>query len=53
MSTQKTSAINLDPQIRGYHSGQLNASANGMSELKTRLDIDSAFSQIDPGVVRT
>jgi len=51
VSTRKTSALNLDPQVRGYNSGQLNTSANGMSEVKTRLDIDSALSQIDPGVV--
>ena len=51
VSTQKTSAINLDPRVRGYHSGELNATANGMSEMKTRLDIDSAFSQIDPGII--
>jgi iron complex outermembrane receptor protein len=51
VSTRRTSAINLDPRVRGYHSGQLNASANGMTELKTRLDIDSGLSQIDPGIV--
>ena len=51
VSTQRTSAINLDPRIRGYRSGQIGATANGMNQLKTRLDIDSVFSQIDPGVV--
>ena len=51
VSTRKTSAINLDPRIRGYNSDELNATANGMTELKTRMDIDSALSQIDPGVV--
>jgi hypothetical protein len=30
VSTRRTSAINLDPRVRGYHSGQLNATANGM-----------------------
>ena len=43
VSTVKLSAINLDPRVRGYNSSQLNASANGMTEVKTRLDIDSAF----------
>jgi hypothetical protein len=51
VSTRKTSAMNLDPRVRGYNSGELNATANGMSEVKTRLDIDSVFSQIDPGIV--
>jgi iron complex outermembrane receptor protein len=52
VSTRRTSAVNLDPRVRGYNSGELNASANGMSEVKTRLDIDSALSQIDPGIVQ-
>ena len=51
VSTRRTSAINLDPQVRGYRSGELNATANGMNQVKTRVDIDSALSQIDPGVV--
>ena len=51
-SARRTSAINLDPRVRGYNSAQLNASANGITQLKTRLDIDSVFSQIDPGVVQ-
>jgi outer membrane receptor protein involved in Fe transport len=51
VSARRISAINLDPRVRGYNSSQLNASANGMTELKTRLDIDSVFSQIDPGIV--
>jgi iron complex outermembrane receptor protein len=51
VSTRRTSAVNLDAGVRGYHSGQLNATANGMNEVKTRLDIDSALSQIDPGIV--
>ena len=51
VSTRRTSAVNLDPRVRGYHSGQLGATANGMSEVKTRVDIDSVLSQIDPGLV--
>ena len=52
VSLRRTSALNLDAQIRGYHSEQISASADGMAELKTRVDIDSLFSMIDPGVVR-
>jgi len=52
VSYRRTSALNLDPSVRGYHSSQLNASANGMTQLKTRVDIDSLFSQIDPGIVQ-
>ncbi|MBN2217558.1 MAG: TonB-dependent receptor [Pirellulales bacterium] len=51
VSTRRLSGINLDPQVRGYHAGQLVATANGMNEIKTRLDIDSLLSQIDPGIV--
>ncbi|MCR4415094.1 MAG: TonB-dependent receptor plug domain-containing protein, partial [Thermoguttaceae bacterium] len=51
VTTRRISAINLDPRVRGYHSSQLNATANGIPQLKTRVDIDSVFSQIDPGIV--
>lgn len=47
----RTSAVNLDPRVRGYRMSQLNASANGITQLKTRVDIDSLFSSIDPGIV--
>ncbi len=53
VSVRRTSGINLDPRVRGFHSGQLNASANSLTQLKTRVDIDSLFSQIDPGNVRS
>lgn len=52
VSVRRTSALNLDPRIRGFNSDQINASASGMTQLKTRVDIDSLFSQIDPGIVR-
>lgn len=52
ISYRRTSALNLDPSVRGYHSSQLNASANGITQLKTRVDIDSLYSQIDPGIVQ-
>lgn len=51
VSLRRTSALNLDPMIRGYNSQQIRASANGMTQYKTRVDIDSLFSQIDPGIV--
>ncbi len=52
VNVRRTSAINLDALVRGYNSQQTVAVANGMNELKTRIDIDSLFSQIDPGIVR-
>jgi iron complex outermembrane receptor protein len=51
INSRRLSGINFDPQIRGYNSSQLNATADGMNQLKTRVDIDSLFSQIDPGIV--
>jgi outer membrane receptor protein involved in Fe transport len=51
VNARRTSALNLDPRVRGYNSAQLNATANGMNQLKTRVDIDSLFSQIDPGIL--
>ncbi len=53
VSLRRTSALNLDPRVRGFHSGELNASADGMTQLKTRIDIDSLFSQINPGFVQS
>ena len=52
VTVRRTSPINLDARVRGYHSEQIMASANGMTELKTRVDIDSLFSQIDPGIIK-
>lgn len=52
VEVRRTSAINLDPVVRGYRSSQLNASANGVTQMKTRVDIDALFSNIDPGIVR-
>jgi len=52
VSARRVSAISQDPRIRGYHSSQLNGTANGMNQLKARLDIDTIFSQIDPGIVQ-
>jgi outer membrane receptor protein involved in Fe transport len=52
VAIRRTSTVNLDPRVRGYHSQQLNANAGGVQQLKTRIDIDSLFSQIDPSLVR-
>src|SRR5690606_39219782 len=51
VSVRRTSSVNLDPRVRGYSAEQLAASANGIPQRKTRIDIDSLFSQIDPGIV--
>lgn len=51
VNTRRTSALNLDASVRGYHARQIGATANGVNQLKSRVDIDSLFSQIDPGVV--
>ncbi len=51
VNVRRTSAINLDPRVRGFNSNQTNASADGMTQFRTRMDIDSQFSQINPGNV--
>ncbi len=51
VSARRTSGINFNPQVRGYNSAQMNATANGINQLQTRLDIDSLYSQIDPGII--
>ena len=52
VTNRRLSGINVDSRVRGYNSAQINASANGMTERKTLQDLDSLYSQIDPGVVR-
>ena len=52
VSGRRLSGINIDPRVRGFNSSQLNASANGMTQRKSIQDIDSLFSQIDPGVIQ-
>ncbi len=49
---RRTSALNLDARVRGYSGSQLVATADGATQVKTRLDIDSVFSQIDPNLVQ-
>lgn len=51
VNVRRTSALNLDPRIRGFSSTQLNATANGVNMVKARIDIDPLFSPIDPGIV--
>jgi iron complex outermembrane recepter protein len=52
VSGRRLSGINIDPRVRGFNSSQLNANANGMTQRKSIQDIDSLFSQIDPGVIQ-
>ena len=52
VTNRRISGINVNSQVRGYNSAQLNASANGMTERKTVEDLDSLYSQVDPGVVQ-
>jgi len=51
VNTRRVSALNLDTTVRGYQARQIGATANGMPQLKSRVDIDTLFSQIDPGIV--
>ncbi|MEN6459425.1 MAG: TonB-dependent receptor [Thermoguttaceae bacterium] len=52
VSGRRLSGINVDPRVRGYNSSQLNANADGMTQLRAIQDVDSLLSQIDPGVVQ-
>ncbi len=49
--TRRTSAVNQDVRIRGYSGSQIVGVANGMNQIKSRLDIDSLFSQLDPSLI--
>ena len=49
---RRTSGVSIDPRIRGYNSSELNGSANGVTQYKTIQDVDSLFSQIDPGNIQ-
>jgi iron complex outermembrane recepter protein len=51
VSLRRTSAINLDARVRGFNAAQINAMADGVNQLKTRIDVDSLFSRIDPRLV--
>ena len=49
--SRSTSAINNDARIRGFMGSQIVGVANGMNQVKSRPDIDSLFSQIDPNLI--
>lgn len=49
---RSTSAINQDARIRGYSGSQVVGVTDGMNQGKTRVDIDSLFSQVDPSLVQ-
>jgi len=51
--TRSTSAINQDARLRGYSGSQLVGTANGMTQVKTRIDVDSLFSQLDPNLIES
>lgn len=51
VSVRRTSPTNIDAKIRGFNTHQVNATADGMPQPKTRVDIDSYFSQIPAGLV--
>ena len=51
VTNRRISGLNVDASVRGYDTAQINASANGMPERRTVQDVDSLFSQIDPGLI--
>jgi outer membrane receptor protein involved in Fe transport len=51
VNTRRTSPLSLDARVRGYTTQQMVGAASGINQLKTRIDIDALFSQIDPGLV--
>jgi iron complex outermembrane recepter protein len=50
---RSTSAVNQDARLRGFSGSQVVGVANGIQQVKIRLDIDSLFSQIDPSLVES
>jgi outer membrane receptor protein involved in Fe transport len=52
VNVRRTSALNLDPRIRGLRHGQVNGSASGLTLYKARVDIDALFASIDAGIVK-
>ncbi|MFO0820604.1 MAG: TonB-dependent receptor [Pirellulales bacterium] len=48
---RSTSVLNQDIRIRGYSGSQVVGVADGVNQIKTRLDIDALFSQIDPSLI--
>ena len=51
VTNRRISGLNVDASVRGYDTAELNATANGMTERRTVQDVDSLFSQIDPGLI--
>ena len=49
--TRSTSALNQDARLRGFSGSQIVGVANGMNQGKSRIDVDSLFSQIDPNLI--
>ena len=52
VNTRRTSPLTIDTRIRGFTTQQLVGTANGVNQLKTRVDIDSLFSTVDPGLIQ-
>jgi iron complex outermembrane recepter protein len=53
VSLRRVSPLSIDPRVRGYHSGQINANANGATQYRARIDIDTLFSHIDAGNIES
>lgn len=53
VNLRRTSALTVDPRIRGFNSAQVNASVNGMPFYKSRIDIDSIVSQVPVGLIHS
>ncbi len=51
--TRSTSALNQDARVRGYSGSQIVGTTNGVNQGKSRIDVDSLFSQIDPSLVES
>lgn len=52
VNTRRTSPLTIDTRIRGFTTQQLVGTASGVNQLKTRVDIDSLFSTVDPGLIQ-
>jgi outer membrane receptor protein involved in Fe transport len=52
VDVQRRNAIIADPRVRGYRTGQLVNYGDGGFFFPARLDLDTAISKFDPGLVR-
>lgn len=50
--TQKRTPVSNDPQLRGYHVGQLVTQSDGAFWFPARQDMDTMLSKIDSGIIR-